>query len=632
VLPTAYGSNGVVSNVTGGVIINHGQVVAGYGGPVGVAGGIGVDLTARGMLTNTGLVAGGGAYNANGGVGLNIAAGAAISNSGTVEGGANATARYGGSGLGGDAVLGVMSHSAKVGVTLTNSGTCIGGAGATHGGNGINLMSYPYSGLADTVFNSGVVAGGAGADGGNGVVLAGQGTLTNQGAVRGGYGGGSGVLLTGYTILANQANIQGGVGAYTGGNRYAGLGGTGVSIKGQGASSNQGTISGGAGGQSTTGYGGYGGVGVYITGGANFTNTGVVEGGAAGNSGSNLYIFYHEPHGGGGAILSGGAFANSGMIAGGLGGTGVLAGNGGGGLELSAGTLVNTGLIQGGDGGASQTSFRGVGGIGGAGGVGVYLTSGTLTNAGTISGGAGGYGIIKDGAAGDAVQFNFQPATLVVDPGAVFIGQVTAQPLAKDTLILAAGPAAGTLSGLGTQFTGFAAVSETAQATWSLLGTSTIGSGSILDAGGQLTFIGAAEGSGHVRIDRGATVTAGSTLAVAAVVFGAAGGAHLILDAPTFVTNTLSGFGAKDTIDLIKLAANSESFANGTLTLLENGSVVDTLTVAGKYTSGNFSLKSDGHGGTTIGFVAGANGIGTEKFDAWSTELHGGHIPAGWSL
>ncbi len=591
VLPSAYGANAVVSNISGGVIINDGQVVAGYGGPVGISGGIGVDLTAHGTLTNAGLVAGGGAYSANGGAGVNIAAavGATISNTGTIAGGDNLTAGFGGTGQGGDAIHD-LTNGANAAVTITNSGTCVGGAGGRYGGDGIN---FGQLGAANTILNSGLILGGAGFYGkGSGVVIGGNGTLSNQGTVGGGYGGGAGVVLDGNAALSNQAIIMGGLGS------YGGTGGTGVTTS-QGTVSNQGTISGGSCFISSY-YGGVGGAGAYIGHGGTLTNSGVVEGGAAGGAGG---VDSRAPRGGDGVDAAGGLLTNTGSIQAGYGGSGVLAGEGGTGVSLGGATLVNSGSIRGGEGGASPTKAEFYGGVGGNGGVGVNIGDSTLTNAGTISGGAGGYGIVESGPAGDAVQCS-DGGTLVVDPGAVFNGLVVASQYENDLMVLASGATAGTLSGLGTQFTGFEVVEEVAQATWSLLGSSTLGNASILEVGGTLTFISTAEGTGHVRIDRGATVTAGGALSVSEVVFGPGGGAHLVLDAPGSATSTLAGFGTADTIDLVKLAVNSDSFANGTLTLQSYQLFADGGTGGGP---GNGACAFGGGGGAggAIRLVAG---------------------------
>ncbi len=73
----------------------------------------------------------------------------------------------------------------------------------------------------------------------------------------------------------------------------------------------------------------------------------------------------------------------------------------------------------------------------------------------------------------NAVQFDSLGGTLVVDPGAVFLGNVVASPPAVTTLQLA-GSAAGTLAGIGTQFTGFSTISVASGANWLLTGTNTV--------------------------------------------------------------------------------------------------------------------------------------------------------------
>jgi hypothetical protein len=72
------------------------------------------------------------------------------------------------------------------------------------------------------------------------------------------------------------------------------------------------------------------------------------------------------------------------------------------------------------------------------------------------------------------------------------------------------------------------------------------------------------------------------------------------------------------------LQAATLSFANGTLTLQNGDTVVETLLFAGDYTSANFTLSSDQHGGTDINYVAtGADAV-LPDFAVGAT---GGHSP-----
>jgi hypothetical protein len=89
--------------------------------------------------------------------------------------------------------------------------------------------------------------------------------------------------------------------------------------------------------------------------------------------------------------------------------------------------------------------------------VGVFIGGGELINAGYIDGGSGGFGSGGQAAQGDAVVFGADAARLVVEAGAFFGGDVVANVAAQDVLELG-GTASGTLSGLGTQFTGFSSI------------------------------------------------------------------------------------------------------------------------------------------------------------------------------
>jgi len=251
-----------------------------------------------------------------------------------------------------------------------------------------------------------------GAAGANGVY--GNPTGTNGSAGGAAYTGTTGNYVFNYTL------ITGGSGGYGGHGGHGGSGGAGVSLSG-GTLTNEGTITGGNG--PSGGVGGEGGTGV------KFNSTGTL--------------------------------ANTGSITGGAGGTGSAGagGEGGRGVSLAGGPFMfNTGTIIGGAGGSGTTS-------GGAGGAGVFLNGGTLSTSGTISGGTGGSGSTP-GNTGAAVQFGANASTLVVDPGAVFIGQVAAHASAGDVLVLLGTQAGGTAVTLGTQFTNFSTLEFASGAAW----------------------------------------------------------------------------------------------------------------------------------------------------------------------
>ncbi len=361
------------------------------------------------------------------------------------------------------------------GLTLTGMLTNRGAISGENGSNGESggVAIYMNAGL---LINGGTISGGDGSDGsdvarragngGAGVHLAG-GTLTNQQTVDGGEGGesgdggagGAGVAISGGS-LTNSGTINGGAGGYGSyGYSYGRAGGAGIAISG-GSLTNSGTINGGAGGEGEVS--GAGGAGVAMSGGV-LTNEQTINGGAGGHANYAA----SDGAGGAGIAISGGSLTNSGTINGGAGGPSKYTdGAGGVGVAMSGGALTNNKMIDGGAGGATKNT----GGTGGAGGAGVYFNGGTLTNAGTIAGGAGGTGS-HAGAAGDAVQFGAASGTLIIDPGAVFIGNVVADSKAADVLVLASAGSAGTLSGIGTQFTGFSTLDFAANSRWIVEGS-----------------------------------------------------------------------------------------------------------------------------------------------------------------
>ncbi len=335
-------------------------------------------------------------------------------------------------------------------------------------------------------------------------------------AVRGGISGGDGVFAQqGFT---NHGKIIGGNG---GSGEGGGYGGDGILIvsasRSAGLIRNSGIITGGAGGYDSRQRGDYaeggsGGFGANLQT-ASLFNTGTISGGAGGAGD-------HAPVGGAGsqAGLGGSgiwttdsSIINRGVISGGPGGVGANGGGGGAGATLSDTTLSNAGLIVGGEGGTPdgsngifKTNQEGDGGIG------VRLwDADTLINSGTISGGAGGVGSASTGAAGDAVYL-YLDSTLIIDPGAVFNGQVVADPIGGNTLELS-GKSSSALTGIGTKFTGFATLAFAPDSAWTLSGTSAaIATGEEItgftnvDA---ITLTDAAAASGSVTVANAGTVT-----------------------------------------------------------------------------------------------------------------------------
>jgi hypothetical protein len=423
----------------------------------------------------------------------------------------------------------------------------VGGyAGTYHvGGVGIDLAA------GGTVTNTGSITGGLGGisgykgtgDAGNGVDLRGGGTLTNHGMIVGGQGGyyvygqdvtfgagGIGVLLASPGSVTNDGTIMGGDGHHLESygakiTQPAGSGGAGFALSDGGTLKNAGTVTGGAGGYGRY-VGGNAGYGLGLTGGI-VTNSGTITGGAGGVS------RFTGGNGAAGVLLRSGTLTNTGGIVGGAGGYTTqdgIGGAAGAGVTMRGGVLVNSGSITGGYNGKYA---------GGNGGTGVYINGGTLTNAGTITGGIGTHNYVN----GDAVKFGPAAATLAVDPGAVFAGNVAGDGNAK--LVLAAGQQAWQLNGLGEPgFIGFKIVTEQTGAVWSLTGTTNL-AGTKLDAAGTLTFTGAVVqtpgGHGSVTLDSGSTVTTDGSLGVASLVFGAGGGELLALGEPTSVTSTAFG-------------------------------------------------------------------------------------------
>jgi hypothetical protein len=362
----------------------------------------------------------------------------------------------------------------------------------------------------------------------------------------------------------------------------------------------------------------FGGAGVIMSGNGTLRNYGDVTGG---NEAPAL------------TLQNGGVVVNRGTLTGGLGASDGL--DAAGGLKL-----LNTGVVMGGYGpygeagdGADISGFGSVKNTGvisgsagdhdyaGTGPVGIYLEGGTLYNSGTIAGGKDTYGVVRD-PLGDAVQFGTLAATLIVAPGAVFVGNVVAPGTTLDVIELTGTRAdIGTLSGLGTDFIGFDTLDVDAGAFWAISGKilrlDNEGEVDIL-SGTSLTVTGAVD-----EVSNGIFLLSGdSTLQIAALRGSATQmdflgtSDHLIIGNPSefgqhiglpnFAGPLLEDFSVGDSIDLKQIGSVGLSLhynsVSGVLQVSSSGEgVVASLQFqTSNRGPGNFGITSDGATGSIV--------------------------------
>jgi hypothetical protein len=601
------GGSGAVFTL--GSLLNFGTIVGGSGGvptmDYGTGGGTGVNLGPLSRITNEGFIGGGGVSSpssSEGGIGLNLGYDDFVRNDGTIFGGSGGgnfySSSYG-------PPIGVDAAYGSGGNTIANSGLIHGGSSA-YGGAGILI------GASNTVTNTGTIVGGSSgvsvnsygayvlATGGSGVEALGISTISTSGSIFGGAGGGgsgfegsfnytggeggAGISLLNGSHLTNHGFLEGGTGgvAYLGG-----AGGVGLYLYAS-TCSNSGTIVGGVGGTSVY-QGGVGGVGVSLSGESSLLNSGLIGGGNGGYTSANTTAPVLGEGGTGVNVLNTAVVTNAGTIIGGAGGSVAASsyyggGVGGAGAFIAGGTLINQGIVEGGTGGMAGAGTE----SGGAGGCGVVLASGTLVTSGLIEGGPGSNSGVAPGQSGDAVYFAGSygntpsyTATLVVDPGAAFVGTVQASVYSDDIFQLS-GTSVGTLASIGSQFSGFTTLEVVALAHW------TVSSGSLMPATAE-----------SLQIDSNATIAFSGSIS-SNVIFSGAGGGALTASS---VAGPISGFGAGDQIGLTNTAANGLTFSSGTLDLTYNGVVKAYLDFEGDYSLSNFSVSENSHGSALVDFV-----------------------------
>lgn len=295
-------------------------------------------------------------------------------------------------------------------------------------------------------------------------------------------------------------------------------------------------------------------------------------------------------------------------------------------FEPNAGTLRNAGHIAGSADGVNLTAggniYNNAGGII-SGVIGVSLSgTGTILNAGTISGTTGA--VLFTGTGADR---------LIISPGAVLSGAVQGNSTGSDALELTGGTGTGTISGIGSKYTGFGTLSLDANAQWvfagnnALTGALNVASGATLTDTGALTsnfavtnnglittdpssivFNSAVTGTGMIDIGVGSDVTFNASVASGqTIVFEGATGT-LTLGDPVEFGATVTQFAAGDTLLLDGFVVNPAAttyVANTGLELtdtLGNHITLDIVEPANAAT-GNFR-ETAVPGGTSITYIA----------------------------
>jgi hypothetical protein len=500
----SFALSGTVTNASGGTITAMNQAV---------------DLTQGGVVTNAagGFIYGGqGVYAHTGAVTVTNAGsigGSLTTGDGIVaEAGGQVTNQSGGTISGYFGILGINSaltvvNAGQLGGNTTGSGAAgvlLGAGGSVTNESGGTISGYDgveAVTIAATVVNAGVIAGNytSNYQNADGVYLGAGGSVTNQ---SGGniYGRNDGVQITGGRgTVVNLGSIHSRINAT--------YGGRGVSLDAGGL-----IVNGASGGTASTAF--IGGYNYAVQFGATGTDTLMNYGTVSGLPGTvavslTTGTIINGPSGATGALIEGGEQASAVLISG-------------------AGTVINDATIS------SYTphyatnigfgvSLGGGGTISNLGSlslieayVPVYAGQGaTVINAGTIE---SHYG---PGTGAFAVVFGGGTNRLIVDPGAVFVGTVhgsgpvtasvaqypgatsfttttLASAVGTATLELASGASAGTMSGLGTKYVGFSAVTIDSGAQWTFAGSNTLAAGVTLTNSGTGTVAGTLVNDGRV--------------------------------------------------------------------------------------------------------------------------------------
>jgi hypothetical protein len=135
----------------------------------------------------------------------------------------------------------------------------------------------------------------------------------------------------------------------------------------------------------------------------------------------------------------------------------------------------------------------------------------------------------------------------------------------------------------------------------------TIGGGIRLNTGAITNASGGViSGSYGIRVWNDATIVNAGTIAstvpgqLPAVFLGAEAGNELVIDPGAVFIGGVSEFLAGDTLDFANTVFTGVTFANGVLSLSSGGVTGATLSLTGNFVPGEFTLSSDGAGGTDV--------------------------------
>lgn len=124
--------------------------------------------------------------------------------------------------------------------------------------------------------------------------------------------------------------------------------------------------------------------------------------------------------------------------------------------------------------------------------------------------------------------------------------------------------------------------------------------GTMAAAGGVLSFAATVMGAGTLTVSGTGQIALRDGVSVGQTIEFLGSNGVLDLGMPSDFAGSIVGFGAGDSIDLLRTPQTGDVYAGGVLAVFNGATCVARLHFGGDYASSNFVLGSDGHGGTLI--------------------------------